>query len=92
MENEVLKNLKEGKISGKSIKELPIEYIGDYGIEGFLGDNSIMSHNRKNQYIFVNKRVVKSKLITSVVEEAYSQFITINRFPIFLINLNHQKN
>ncbi len=71
-----------------SIAELPIEYIGNYGIEGFLGDNSIMAHNRKNQYVFVNKRVVKSKLITSMVEEAYSQFITVNRFPVFLINLN----
>lgn len=35
----------------KSIKELPIEYIDDYGIEGFLGDNSIMSHNRKSVYL-----------------------------------------
>lgn len=48
----------------------------------------LLCHIIENQYIFVNKRVVKSKLITSVVEEAYSQFITINRFPIFLINLN----
>lgn len=81
--NNIYKN-----IYNNSVKEITLEYIDDYGIEGFLGDNSIMSHTRKNQYIYVNNRVIKSMLITSAVEQAYKEFITVNRFPVFLINLN----
>ncbi len=80
--NKIYKNAFEN-----SIKEINLEYVDDYGIEGFLGDNSVMSQSRKNQYIYVNKRVIKSKLITSVVEKAYNEFITVNRFPVFLINI-----
>jgi len=44
--------------------------------------------SRNHQSIFVNKRYIKSKLITAAVENAMKSFLTINKFPFFILFLD----
>lgn len=52
---------------------------------GFIGNSELSRGSRNNQSIFVNKRYIKNKLITTAVENAYKSFITINKFPFFIL-------
>ena len=44
--------------------------------------------SRNRQSIFVNKRYIKSGLITAAVENAFKSFLTVNKFPFFVIFLD----
>ncbi|WP_415874680.1 DNA mismatch repair endonuclease MutL [Clostridium sp.] len=56
-------------------------------IYGYIGNSEISRGSRNNQSIFVNKRYIKSALITSAVESAFKSFLTINKFPFFVLFL-----
>lgn len=56
-------------------------------LEGYLGHNTLMFSSRRNQYIFVNGRVVRSKDIIDAIEEAYDPFIPVGNFPAFMLNI-----
>lgn len=53
-------------------------------VYGYIGNAEISRGSRNNQSIFVNKRYIKSKLITAAVENAFKSFLTINKFPFFV--------
>lgn len=55
---------------------------------GYVGTAEISRGSRNNQSIFVNNRYIKSKLITAAVENAMKSFLTINKFPFFIIFLD----
>jgi DNA mismatch repair protein MutL len=57
-------------------------------IYGYVGNSEISRGSRNNQTIFVNKRYIKSRLITAAVETAFKSFLTINKFPFFVIFLD----
>ena len=54
-------------------------------VYGYIGNAEISRGSRNNQSIFVNKRYIKSGLITAAVENAFKSFLTINKFPFFII-------
>jgi DNA mismatch repair protein MutL len=54
-------------------------------IYGYIGNAEISRGSRLNQSIYVNKRYVKNKLITTAVENAFKSFLTINKFPFFIV-------
>lgn len=54
-------------------------------IHGYIGNESISRGSRNNQSIFVNKRLIKSKLITAAIENAFKSFLTINKYPFFVV-------
>lgn len=54
-------------------------------VYGYIGNSEISRGSRNNQSIFVNKRYIKSGLITAAVENAFKSFLTINKFPFFII-------
>lgn len=56
-------------------------------VYGYIGNSEICRGSRNNQSIFVNGRYIKSKLITAAAENAFKSFITINKFPFFIIFL-----
>lgn len=65
------------------------EHHGDIlSVYGYIGNKSISRGSRNNQSIFVNKRYIKSKLITTAVENAFKSFLTINKFPFFILFLD----
>ena len=57
-------------------------------VHGYIGNAEISRGSRNRQSIFVNKRYVKSGLITAAVENAFKSFLTINKFPFFVIFLD----
>jgi len=57
-------------------------------VHGFIGNAEISRGSRNNQSIFVNNRYIKSKLITTAVENAFKSFLTINKFPFYVLFLD----
>lgn len=76
---------------GKEVYEnvIPIENHSDIlSVYGFIGKESISRGSRNRQSIFVNKRLIKSSLITAAVENAFKSFIMVNKFPFFVIYID----
>ena len=64
------------------------KYNDIMSVHGYIGNAGISRGSRNRQSIFVNKRYVKSSLITAAVENAFKSFLTINKFPFFVIYLD----
>ncbi|WML35003.1 DNA mismatch repair endonuclease MutL [Clostridium sp. OS1-26] len=78
-------------VYGKSICDniIAFEKHSDISsIHGFIGNSEISRGSRNNQSIFVNKRYIKSKLITAAVENAFKSFLTVNKYPFFVVFLD----
>lgn len=56
-------------------------------ISGYIGNEEIARGSRNQQTIFINGRYVLSRSVTAAVEQAFKSFITINKFPFFVLNL-----
>lgn len=66
--------------------------ISNLNINGFISNNKIYRGNRSFQYLYVNNRPIKNDKITNTIESVYRSVIPINRFPIFILNLNLDPN
>lgn len=55
---------------------------------GFLGNEEIARGTRSQQTLFINGRYITSKSLTVAVEQAFKSFITVARFPFFIMNLD----
>lgn len=78
-------------IYGKQVSENLIYFEKHYDIvsvHGYIGNAEISRGSRNNQTIFVNNRYIKNKLISVAIENAFKSFITINKFPFFVINID----
>lgn len=75
-------------IYGKSICD-NIAYFEKHNdvasVYGYIGNADISRGSRNNQSIFVNKRYIKNKMITAAVENAFKSFLTIKKFPFFIL-------
>ncbi|MHB8065328.1 MAG: DNA mismatch repair endonuclease MutL, partial [Ruminiclostridium sp.] len=77
-------------IYGKEIiKELmQVEYEDErYKITGYVGKPEAARSNRNYQSLYINKRYVKSRLVSYAVEQAYSSILMKNKFPFFVLNI-----
>lgn len=59
-----------------------------FKISGYIGNEQIARGSRNQQTIFINGRYITSKSLTVAVEQAFKSFITINKFPFFILNLD----
>jgi DNA mismatch repair protein MutL len=78
-------------VYGKSIYEniITFEKHSDIAsVHGFIGNSEISRGSRNNQSIYVNRRYIKNKLITTAVENAFKSFLTINKYPFFVLFLD----
>jgi DNA mismatch repair protein MutL len=78
-------------IYGKAISDNLIYFENHTDIAsvyGYIGNAEVSRGSRNNQSVFVNKRYIKSKLITAAVENAFKSFLTINKFPFFVLFLD----
>ncbi|MBU3182284.1 DNA mismatch repair endonuclease MutL [Clostridium psychrophilum] len=64
------------------------EFNDIMSVHGYIGNAEISRGSRNRQSIFVNKRYIKNGLITAAVENAFKSFLTINKFPFFVIFLD----
>lgn len=65
----------------------------DVSINGYAGLPTYNKGNSSSQYLFVNKRPVKDKLLIGAVRAAYQDFLARNRYPVvaLFIDINPQE-
>ena len=75
-----------GKETAREIFE--VDY-SDHGIKiyGYAGKPEIARSNRNQQSIYINGRYVKSKIITSAIDEAYKTSLMKNRYPFVVLHM-----
>lgn len=54
---------------------------------GCIGNEEIARGSRSQQTLLINGRWITSKQLTIAVEQAFRSFITINKFPFFVLNI-----
>lgn len=68
---------------------IPVVFTeNDFKITGYISPPHISRTNRSNILYSVNKRIVKDKLITMAIEQAYRGFLTVGKFPITVLDIS----
>jgi len=62
--------------------------IGNLRVKGVVGKGGIARPNRNFQSFFVNKRYIKSPLISSAVEKAYKNQVMTGKYPMAVLNID----
>ena len=57
-------------------------------VTGLVAPPDASRANRSGLYFFVNRRWVRSQMLSRAVEEAYHGLLTIGRYPVAIINLS----
>jgi len=57
-------------------------------IEGFVGKAETARSNRGHQSIYINRRYIRNKTVTSAIDSAYTTFMMKNRYPFVLLNIS----
>lgn len=87
---------KEGKISrikevfGKTLenKLIPFEFQNEqFHISGYTSTNEYRSTKKNNYYVFVNNRIVNSKIINIAINNAYKEILVTSVYPITFLFL-----
>lgn len=60
---------------------------GDIALEGFLGRPTLNRANRNFENYFVNKRYIKSKIISKAIEEGYQSYMMQHRYPFCVVHI-----
>ncbi|MBD3192225.1 MAG: DNA mismatch repair endonuclease MutL [Candidatus Heimdallarchaeota archaeon] len=69
-------------------KMLKVDYQqGEVAVSGFTSLPAESRSSRSHEMIYVNKRYIKSQVISEAIEEAYKTLLMKNRFPVALINI-----
>ncbi len=56
-------------------------------IEGFLGKTALNRANRNFENYFVNRRYVKSKILSKAIEEGYQPYMMQHRYPFCVVHI-----
>ncbi|WP_456475082.1 DNA mismatch repair endonuclease MutL [Candidatus Pyrohabitans sp.] len=75
-----------GRDTGRQLREVALESEG-YRIHGFVSPPSLNRASRREQYLFVNRRFVKSRLLSAALDEAYHTLLPRHRHPLAFIFL-----
>jgi DNA mismatch repair protein MutL len=65
----------------------PDELAAQVGVGGFVSRPEVQRANRNGIYIFVNRRLVRDRLILHAIQEAYRNILPANAFPVALLFL-----
>jgi len=67
---------------------IPIEIIkGDYHVSGYLGNLNLVRSRPGEQFILLNRRFIKDRLLNSGVYSGYQSLTKRGEFPFFILNL-----
>ncbi len=78
-------------IFGKEVANslIPVNYESEnYSLSGFIGKPEIARGNRNSQYIYLNGRYIKSRVVSKALEDAYKTKLMQNKFPFCVFNIN----
>ncbi len=65
----------------------PDERAAEMAVRGFVSRPEVQRANRNAIYIFVNRRLVRDRLILHAIHEAYRNIMPANVFPVVLLFL-----
>ncbi|MGM5483664.1 MAG: DNA mismatch repair endonuclease MutL, partial [Nanobdellota archaeon] len=57
-------------------------------IKGLISKPSLSKKTRYDQMVFVNNRLVKSKLIYSAISQAYKGYLNSGEYPVIMLKIN----
>ena len=60
---------------------------GDYSFSGFVGNLNLIRSRSGEQYVFLNRRFIKDRLMNRAVYNAYESLVKRGEYPFFVINL-----
>ena len=60
---------------------------GDYSFSGFVGNLNLIRTRPGEQYVFLNRRFIKDRLMNRAVYNAYESLVKRGEYPFFVINL-----
>tara|TARA_S200000501_G_scaffold137413_1_gene129890 strand:+ start:5333 stop:7111 length:1779 start_codon:yes stop_codon:yes gene_type:complete len=60
---------------------------GDIALSGFVGNLNLVRSRPGEQYLFLNRRFIKDRLLNRAVYNAYESLIKRGEYPFFVINL-----
>ena len=60
---------------------------GDIALSGFVGNLNLVRSRPGEQYLFINRRFIKDRLMNRAVYNAYESLIKRGEYPFFVINL-----
>ena len=60
---------------------------GDIALSGFVGNPNLVRSRPGEQYLFLNRRFIKDRLMNRAVYNAYESLIKRGEYPFFVINL-----
>ena len=75
---------------GKSINEkiIPVSEQTDFlSISGFIGRPEFVKKTRGDQFIFVNRRYIKSNYLNHAIKTAYENMLPNDHFPFYVLLL-----
>jgi len=75
-------------ILGRSVADelIPVFYgHSKINLKGYIGKPFIARANRNSQYLFVNKREVKSHVLSYAVKQSYHSLLPKEKHPVFLL-------
>lgn len=76
-----------GKTFAKDLT--PVEYLeGKVSVSGYTVKPLYAKSNRQYQIFFVNGRAVKSDILSTALEEAYSSLVMTGKFPVCILKLS----
>ena len=61
---------------------------GNYSVKGFLGNLNLIRSRPGEQYIYLNNRYIKNRLMNSAAYQAYSSLLKRGEYPFFAINIS----
>jgi len=75
-------------IFGKEIASslVQVDYKSDgYSISGYIGKPEIARGNRNSQYMYLNGRYIRNRILSKALEDAYKTRLMQNRFPFCVL-------
>lgn len=78
-----------GRDMQKSLVEVSYD-AGDFTVKGFIGKPEVARGNRNYELFFVNSRCVRSKILSSAVEEAFRPYLMLHKFPFVILYIDIQ--
>jgi DNA mismatch repair protein MutL len=78
------------EVLGNDLYENIVPFLHDtspYAVSGFLSHPQFAQTSTQKQFIFINKRSIKNKMISSLIKNVYGTLLPAQCFPAFILFL-----
>lgn len=76
-----------GKKTADNVTYFENNYDG-FRIYGYIGNEELSRGSRNQETLIINRRYVTSRSLAVAVENAFKSFITVSKFPFFVLNID----